>query len=693
LLTVLFEDASEGLKWYDKISKHLCESDERPWDMLSLFNSTDESDASEKFGVGQDYFNELAPWKQDQVKLLRSWCLFADREWFRNVLVIVGEVSERIYGSKTDIPDYFLKKCGLDDEKVHAHMKRWKSSNISGHGFSYSAIVANKKITVQPENMRPKQFKLDKLPSMTTITATVGKGWDRPEALNYFSADNDGTIDPKENLMTTLHSFEEANILYSTMKRIKVTTNEKNEKIFSIECFMADYDEKNEAIRKRHSKLFKDDKYSFCPSDDLVKSIPFEFIRGLKNDKYLQLPSKWLKNVKEILKKAEVNSIVKMKLFRLLRSNEYIKQPSNSLDHIIYEVQLENGSSRLVSFGEISNLVGDEKSTQGETNCLSDIGSGRWLNFGWGAKKKDSSLLEDISTSDFFSVGEEVIVENHGNHWDYRGKIVSIDSDNDTAMIRWESTRKTEEVDVKDLKKYSVSEKSLRKRKPTDFFLPQINPKFSDENMDTEDEIQNKFYSRNNSAKLCAEGSLVNLLDQLGCSHEDMEVFWDIVRDQSLQSVCAKLGEKSVPKKVYKKGEGVDSIEKSIWILHKLFHFDFTTRMKESSFQNLQHTMNFLSKVIFPVIIAVKGTFACYHHVIVVWKNVVYDYESKHRYPLTNESLTQVCGQNTTFHGISCGYGIFPPKKIKQLAQNAHICDWGLTEWKNKNSPVRKYFI
>ena len=151
---------------------------------------------------------------------------------------------------------------------------------------------------------------------------------------------------------------------------------------------MVKYDEKNEAIRKRHSELFKNEYYSFCPSDDLVKSIPFEFIRDLKNDKYLALPNKWLKNVNQILKKAQVNSIVKMKLFWLLRSNEYNKQPSNSLDRIIYEVKLENGSSRLVSFGDISNLVGDEKSTQGETNCLLDIGSGRWLVFGWGAKKR-----------------------------------------------------------------------------------------------------------------------------------------------------------------------------------------------------------------------------------------------------------------------------------------------------------------
>ena len=115
-----------------------------------------------------------------------------------------------IHGSKIDIPNKFLEVFDLDHAKVHAHMKRWKSSDISGHGFSYSAMVADKKITVQPESRRPKQFKLDKLPSMTTITATVGKGWDTPEALNYFSVDNDDTIDPKENLMTTLHSFEEA---------------------------------------------------------------------------------------------------------------------------------------------------------------------------------------------------------------------------------------------------------------------------------------------------------------------------------------------------------------------------------------------------------------------------------------------------------------------------------------------------
>ena len=113
-------------------------------------------------------------------------------------------------------------------------------------------------------------------------------------------------------------------------------------------------------------------------------------------------------------------------------------------------------------------------------------------------------------------------------------------------------------------------------------------------------------------------------------------------------------------------GQGFDSIEKSLWVLCKKSNFDTTTRMKESPFQNLQNTMSFFSYVRFPVIIAVRGTLVCYHHVVVVWKGVVIDYESKHIYPPTNESLTQICGKNTTFHGISSGYGIWPPRRIKK---------------------------
>jgi hypothetical protein len=75
-----------------------------------------------------------------------------------------------------------------------------------------------------------------------------------------------------------------------------------------------------------------------------------------------------------ILKKAEVNLIQGNKLFRLLRANEFDKQPIDTMDRIIYEVQMVNGSFRIVSFAQMFDLVGDEELTNGDTHCLSDLG-------------------------------------------------------------------------------------------------------------------------------------------------------------------------------------------------------------------------------------------------------------------------------------------------------------------------------
>jgi hypothetical protein len=65
--------------------------------MSSLFNNTNESGDLDGSLVGH-IFDKEPGWKQEVPKLLKSWCLFTDREFFRNLLVVIGEVSERIYG-------------------------------------------------------------------------------------------------------------------------------------------------------------------------------------------------------------------------------------------------------------------------------------------------------------------------------------------------------------------------------------------------------------------------------------------------------------------------------------------------------------------------------------------------------------------------------------------------------------------
>ena len=103
------------------------------------------------------------------------------------------------------------------------------------------------------------------------------------------------------------------------MKQIKVTMNEKMKRSFLLNVSWQNMMKKMKQFESGTVNCSKMRNYSFCPSDDLVKSIPFEFIRTLKNDKYFLLPNKWLKNVNQILKKAEVNSIVKIIFFLVVK--------------------------------------------------------------------------------------------------------------------------------------------------------------------------------------------------------------------------------------------------------------------------------------------------------------------------------------------------------------------------------------
>jgi hypothetical protein len=135
------------------------------------------------------------------------------------------------------------------------------------------------------------------------------------------------------------------------------------------------------------------------------------------------------------------------------------------------------------------------------------------------------------------------------------------------------------------------------------------------------------------------------------------------------------LGESCVQKAVLKSSTEIDSIEKSLWILRKKIKTSTTSAFQIQCFQNLQEVIDILRIVKFPLIISVMGTHSCYHHVIVIWRGMIIDYESKYTFPLTNDSLRQICGINTTFVGISCGYGMFPPNYIRNFIDNVSVED------------------
>jgi hypothetical protein len=84
------------------------------------------------------------------------------------------------------------------------------------------------------------------------------------------------------------------------------------------------------------------------------------------------------------------------------------------------------------------------------------------------------------------------------------------------------------------------------------------------------------------------------------------------------------------------------------------------------------------------MLISVQSSQAIYKHVVVVWRNKIIDFECMHTYPLTEESLRQVCGVHTTFQHIVRGYEIFPSKTIRTSSENAYIQDWGMDDFYKK---------
>ena len=98
LLHTLFEDLECAIKLHEKIANEvtaLHSLDPRNY----LFNGQEEGD----YLFGQRIINEASINDKEYLQLYESWCLFAYREFYKNLLVILDEVSLHTFGEKTCI--------------------------------------------------------------------------------------------------------------------------------------------------------------------------------------------------------------------------------------------------------------------------------------------------------------------------------------------------------------------------------------------------------------------------------------------------------------------------------------------------------------------------------------------------------------------------------------------------------------
>jgi hypothetical protein len=153
-----------------------------------------------------------------------------------------------------------------------------------------------------------------------------------------------------------------------------------------------------------------------------------------------------------------------------------------------------------------------------------------------------------------------------------------------------------------------------------------------------------------------------------------MDIFLELTTSD-LFALMKSLNETFVPRAVLSPSLGINSIQKCLWILHKKFKFQTTKIIYYKHFQWLKQSLKALLETKFPMLISVESKFATYHHVVVVWRKMIIDYESMYTYPLTEDTLRQICSVNTTFQRISCGYGILPSTICKTFKANQNIQD------------------
>jgi hypothetical protein len=203
--------------------------------------------------------------------------------------------------------------------------------------------------------------------------------------------------------------------------------------------------------------------------------------------------------------------------------------------------------------------------------------------------------------------------------------------------------------------------------------------------------MKNRFFSDENLSKLCAKGAIQNLLNMLHFLPEDMNIFWELATSD-LFTLMKSLNESFVPTAVLTPSLGIDLIQKCLWILRKKFKFQTTQKITYKHFHCLKQSLKKLLEIKFPMLISVESKFATYHHVVVVWREMVIDYESMYTYPLTEDTLRQICSVNTTFQRISCGYGILPSTICKTFEANQNIQDRGIADLYKPGSSIRDYF-
>jgi hypothetical protein len=243
-----------------------------------------------------------------------------------NRLAVLSHLSKSVYGAPVTILPSHLTRMQFNGEfqyKTHDYLL-WRANKYPPNRSLLTWLCKldnGRQYMINYIHHHPLQFNLGELSTMSTIYDTKGEGWSKvPNIERYFNSDNPRAANIAQAPITTSCQYEENLIILMTIFEIKKFVLGKNMQKFWMRCYMKNYEQGNIAIRKSHPTLFKDKKdhyYSFGPGDELVQTLPFEFVDNLKGGAYIKLPSKWMNNIQSKLTQSQRNLITSIQLVRI----------------------------------------------------------------------------------------------------------------------------------------------------------------------------------------------------------------------------------------------------------------------------------------------------------------------------------------------------------------------------------------
>jgi hypothetical protein len=288
-------------------------------------------------------------------------------------------------------------------------------------------------LTVSLGSALPLQIPIWNFPQMTSIAETVGEGWHPKRHEFYFIPKDKQHLRRIEPCMMTAKQYEAAYIKLSTIQEIKVNGNGDIHQ-FQVKCKTQYCMLNNHELHSQHKKLFQYDTYKFEPSDELVRSMPFKFIHGFNHNTWMKLEKGWMNKLNLLLQQADSQTIKIIELVRIVHTWDIFSLSSTAGFGYIYQVIDTSSNSYNVYQEQINEIIGDQEWLNGDMNCLLNLAANRRLSLSMGTKKGDTNK-ESISTVGY-GIGNLVGVNKHGDKWDHKAYLTSVDLENGFASVK-----------------------------------------------------------------------------------------------------------------------------------------------------------------------------------------------------------------------------------------------------------------